>query len=43
MELKNVLKYSYTELIDLFEKDFPSILHNARISDDWRVFEQFLK
>lgn len=43
MKARNVLEYSYTELIDLFEKDFPSILQGARISDNWKDFEGFLK
>ena len=41
--MRNVLKYSYAELIDLFERDFPSILQGARMSDNWRDFEGFLK
>ncbi|WP_065220022.1 MULTISPECIES: KamA family radical SAM protein [Butyricimonas] len=43
MKVRNVLKYSYTELIDLFERDFPGIAQAAKECGDWRDFEGFLK
>ena len=41
--MKEVLSFSYVELIGLFEREFPNVLQGARVSRDWREFERFLK
>ncbi len=43
MKEKEVLNFSYAELIGLFEREFPNVIQGARVSQNWKEFEQFLK
>ena len=43
MKEKEVLNFSYAELIGLFEREFPNVIQGARVSQNWKEFKQFLK